>query len=255
MTNAIRAEWIKLTTIRSPYWCLGLAAVLGIGITGIFSAVFSNLSEITGDGSGTHVDGQALQVLLVGLHQFAMIVLMIMAILGITSEYRFSTIRASFLATPKRGVVLGAKAVAYTAPTFVTMLVLTVICLVIIAAGLGGVHFGDADVIRNIWGIPLVAALGVLFSIGVGALVRQTAGAISLVLVWMLVLESILSAVPKVSDWAGPFLPFLNGSHFLSGSAGSTDFHWGPYGSLIYFMIWAVVMFGAGVLVMNRRDA
>ena len=259
MIELLRAEQIKLTSIRSPYWCMGLVVILSLGVTGLFAGLASNVNEPAGPGAATStsagVDGSALTVALLGLNQFAVIVLMIMAVLGITSEYRFSTIRATFLAVPKRTSALLAKATVYVSLTFVTMLVLTVICVGILVAGIGGFGFGDATVVRQIWGVPVYAALCVLLSMGVGALVRQTAGAISIVLVWMLVVETILGAVPKVKDWIGPFLPFANGSRFLSGATAGDDYHWNSGVSLVYFAVWAVVVFVAGVWLANQRDA
>ncbi|MGV9670424.1 ABC transporter permease [Gordonia sp. NPDC003504] len=257
MIDVLRAEQIKIGSIRSPYWCMGLVVLLSIGITALFSALFTGAPDETGS-SGTEVaDGAAMTVLLVGLQQFAVIVLMIMAVLGITSEYRFSTIRASFLAVPNRPRVLIAKAVVYVALTVITTLVLAVVCILILQAGLGTsvVGFGNSSVIRQIWGTPIFAALCVLLSMGVGALVRQTAGAISIVLVWMLVLETILGSVPRVRDWVGPFLPFANGTRFLSGGSADDVFHWNSYVSLVYFAVVAIVVFVAGVVVTNRRDA
>lgn len=260
MIELLRAEQIKLTSIRSPYWCMGLVVILSLGVTALFASLASNVNETAGPDTATAstsagVDGSALSVALLGLNQFAVIVLMIMAVLGITSEYRFSTIRATFLAVPKRTSALLAKATVYVSLTFVTMLILTVICVGILVAGIGGFGFGDATVIRQIWGIPVYAALCVLLSMGVGALVRQTAGAISVVLVWMLVVETILGAVPKVKDWVGPFLPFANGSRFLSGATAGDDYHWNSGVSLVYFALWAVVVFVAGVWLANQRDA
>ena len=51
-----------------------------------------------------------------------------------------------------------------------------------------------------------------------------------------------------------PFLPFMNANNFL-GSGGSVDFHWGPWGSLIYFALFVLVVFGLSIVVVNRRDA
>ncbi|MFT4125205.1 MAG: ABC transporter permease [Gordonia sp. (in: high G+C Gram-positive bacteria)] len=259
MISLLRSEWIKLGTIRSPYWCAGLMVVLSVGITGLLAAVIDNVSDISGSPTTTDptvIDGTVATVLLVGLNQFAVVVLMIMAVLGITSEYRFATIRESFLAAPKRPWVLGAKGIVYVAFGFLAMLLLTVVCLAILRVGIGrAVDFGASAVIHQIWGIPLYSALCVLFALGVGALVRHTAGAISLLLVWMLVVESILSAVPKVSDWFGPLLPFANGSRFLAGATSGDDFHWNSTVSLIYFAVWAVLVFAAGVFVVDRRDA
>ncbi|MER2205346.1 MAG: hypothetical protein ABS980_15350, partial [Rhodococcus sp. (in: high G+C Gram-positive bacteria)] len=52
-----------------------------------------------------------------------------------------------------------------------------------------------------------------------------------------------------------PFLPFANANHFLSASSGGVDFHWGPWGSLIYFAVFVLVIFGASIVIVNRRDA
>ncbi|MGC4933521.1 ABC transporter permease [Gordonia sp. DT30] len=256
MIDLLRAEQIKLTSIRSPYWCMGLVVILSIGITSLFAGLAGNVNDASqGAPPSAGVDGTSLSFVLIGLDQFAVIVLMIMAVLGITSEYRFSTIRATFLAAPKRTSALLAKAGVYVGLTLVTMLVLTVVCLGILVAGIGGFGFGDGAVIRQIWGIPVYAALCVLLSLGVGALVRQTAGAISLVLVWMLVIETILGSVPKVRDWIGPLLPFANGTRFLTGGTADDDFHWNSGVSLVYFAVWAVVIFAAGVWAANQRDA
>lgn len=259
MTGALRAEWIKLTSTRSPYWCVAVAVVVSLGFTGLLAGSLSSITDVANSGGSTadlrpEVYGAALQVLMLGVFQFAVIVLMIMATLGITSEYRFATIRSSFLAQPKRPVVLTAKALVFVALTVVITLILTVVCLFILKAGISGFELGTSMVIRQIWGIPVYAGLCMLLALGVGALIRHTAGAISLVLVWMLVIETILSSVPKVRDWVGPFLPFENGRHFLF-EVNDGAFHWGPYVGLIYFAVWAVGIFAAGVLVTTRRDA
>lgn len=261
MIDVLRSEQIKLTSIRSPYWCIGLVVVLSIGITAMFSALLTNLPDTGPDGSGSGTsgaaDGTAMGVLLLGLQQFSVIVLMIMAVLGVTSEYRFSTMRASFLAVPHRPLVLLGKAAVYVALTVITTLILAVVCILILQAGLGTsvVGFGDEAVIRQVWGTPIYAALCVVLSMGVGSLVRQTAGAISIVLVWMLVLETILGSVPRVRDWVGPFLPFANGGRFLTGATAGDHYHWNSGVSLAYFAVWAIVIFAAGVLVTERRDA
>lgn len=255
MIDLLRAERIKLASIRSPYWCMALVIVLSIGITGLFAALASSIDDSSEATRTTEVDGSSLTVVLIGLNSFAVIVLMIMAVLGITSEYRFSTIRSTFLAVPKRTSALLAKAAIYVSLSVITMLVLTVICLALLIVGVGGFGFGDSAVIRQIWGVPVYTALCVLLSLGVGTLLRQTAGAISLVLVWMLVIETILSAVPKVKDWIGPFLPFANGSRFLSGASPGDNYHWNSSISLVYFAVWAIAIFAAGVWVANQRDA
>ncbi len=73
-----------------------------------------------------------------------------------------------------------------------------------------------------------------MLAVGVGTLIRQSAGAISLLLLWPLVIESLATIIPKVGKYVGEFGPFNNVNYFL-GNGGGFDFHWGPWGGLLYF--------------------
>ena len=92
----LNVERIKLFSTRSPYWCLALIVVIGLVITLVSSLVengqFASLS------SSQQWIG------------FGQSVVMVMAALAITTEYRFGTIRTSFLAAPGRTGVMIAKA-------------------------------------------------------------------------------------------------------------------------------------------------
>ncbi|GAB17981.1 putative ABC transporter permease protein [Gordonia effusa NBRC 100432] len=244
----VNSEYIKLTTTRSPYWCAAVVVALSLGISVLIGAVLSSTPD-TGLGIADY---------LLGLNQFGVIVLMIMAVLAVTSEYRFGTIRTTFTATPRRRRVLIAKAVVFGGLAVVLSAVLAVISLGVVKALAGSssnFSFGDADALRQIWGTPIWALLCVIVGLGVGALIRHTAGAVVIILVWMLVAESILAVLPKVGPEIGPFLPFRNGSRFLTSTASSPDYHWNAYVSLAYFAVFAAVVFVAAIAVVERRDA
>lgn len=250
MMQAVRAEWIKLTSTRSPYWCLGLVAVFSVGIA-LLVGVVAGRPKTSADG----LDSFAITL---GLTSFGSIVLMVMAVLSVTSEYRFGTIRTSFLAIPARSRVLLAKAVVYGGVALVVTAVLAVLSLVIGYALAGhnrdAVSLSGSDAIRLYWGVPLYSFITMIIGIAVGALVRQTAGAIVIVLVWSLVLESIVRVIPKVGDKIYGFMPFANGSHFV-GTAGNDGFQWNPYVSLVYFAAVAVVLLAVAIAVTIKRDA
>ncbi|MDL9946290.1 ABC transporter permease [Gordonia sp. ABSL11-1] len=250
MITAMNAERIKLTSTRSPYWCVGIVALLAIGV--------AVLTGATVNGPLAPTPLESAWTALVGLNSFGVLVLMIMAVLAVTSEYRFGTIRTTFQAIPRRSTVLLAKASVFGVLAFVVTLVLAIVGVVLAKAfsgSTGGIELGDSGVLRQIWGTPVIAALYVLIGLGVGAIVRHTAGAIVIVLIWNLAVESILSILPKVGEHIAPFLPFANGSRFLNGSLDDTGYHWNAYGSLIYFAVFAVVVFVVGILVTDRRDA
>ncbi|GAA2056422.1 ABC transporter permease [Williamsia deligens] len=254
ISHAIDAERIKLLSTRSPYWCVGIVVVLGILISVLIGVLSASTS--TSDTS----DLRDPSFFAIGVSQIGVIVLMIMAVLAVTSEFRFGTIRTTFQAIPRREVVLGAKAIVYGGLSGVVTLVLAVVAIVLGKALAGdagsSIDLTGSEAVRQYWGIPVYAVLCVLIGLGIGALVRQSAGAIVILLIWSLALEGIIGAIPKVSA-IGPYLPFNNATHFISESAvgDSIDFPWGPYGSLLYFAVWAIAIFAGGVVVTMRRDA
>ncbi|WAC57275.1 ABC transporter permease [Gordonia sp. SL306] len=250
MIAAMNAERIKLTSTRSPYWCIAVVVVLAVAVAGLTGA--------TSTAPLGPSPGESAWTALIGLNAFGVLVLMIMAVLAVTSEYRFGTIRTTFQAIPKRSTVLLAKAGVFGALAVAVTLVLAVVGIFLVrglAGSSSGIELGDPGVVRQIWGTPVIAALYVLIGLGVGAIVRHTAGAIVIVLIWNLALESILSILPKVGEHIAPFLPFANGSRFLNEGAGDTQYHWNVYGSLIYFAVFAVIVFVIGIVMTERRDA
>lgn len=188
---------------------------------------------------------------------FGVMVLMIMAALMVTSEYRFGVIRNTFLATPHRAKVLAAKAGLAAVLAAVLTFGLALVAVVIsdsIAGENSVAGFATGDQWRAVYGVPIYAVLCVVLAIGVGALVRQSAGAISILLLWPLLVESIVGLFGKVGREIQPFLPFANANNFLGAPQG-IDFHWGPVGSLLYFTAFVGVVFGLALFVVNKRDA
>ncbi|UEA61330.1 ABC transporter permease [Gordonia otitidis] len=262
--GAVRAEQIKLTSTRAPWWCTATVVVLGLGIAALIAVVTRGVgagpdqpSDVGADASSVDQTGAA-SVYLIGVNFFGVVILMIMAVLGVTTEFRYGTIRTSFLGIPRRWNVLCAKALVYVALTFVIVLPLTLCSVLVVIAlsdGSSGLDLGSEHVIRQIWGTAVWASLCVVVGIGVGAIVRQTAGAVSVVLVWMLVIENVAAALPVVGRRIGPFLPFRNGSRFLDGDFPGDGYHWNSWVSLVYFAVFAAIVFAIGLLVVNGRDA
>lgn len=259
MIGALNAERIKLASTRSPYWCVGIVVLLSLAVAAVVGQVAGNsvgeVGEVDEVGSTDGIAG----VVLAGLNQVGVIVLMIMAVLAVTNEYRFGTIRTSFLAVPRREVVMIAKALVYGAMTVILTVVLTALCL-LVAMALGGqslgISFTDADVVRQLYATPIDALLCVVVGLSLAMLLRHTAGAIAILLLWMLVLEGVIGLLPKVGSHIAPFLPFANAGRFLDPtSPTSVDFHWGPIGSAVYFAAFALLLFGAGLAAVSRRDA
>jgi hypothetical protein len=93
--------------------------------------------------------------------------------------------------------------------------------------------------------------------VGVGALLRYSAGVVAVLLMWPLVAEPILGNLPNIGSEVGPYLPFGNAFLFTRVQWLLPAYHmpWGEVGSLLYFVAVVAVVFVAAIVVVNRRDA
>ncbi|MGC0365611.1 ABC-2 type transport system permease protein [Rhodococcus sp. 27YEA15] len=264
----LSAERIKITTTKSPLWCTVIIIVLALGLAAVVGlSSKSSLTRYNNDiAAGSKPDFTptlpTLSDAASGISGFGILVLMIMAALAVTSEYRFGIIRTTFQAVPNRGSVLAAKALLIGVFGAVLTLVLTFGAYALTKATAGdagtALSLSTSSDWRAVYGVPIYALLCVILAVGVGALLRQSAGAIALLLLWPLLIENLFNLFGSVGEKIMPFLPFMNANHFLSDSpttSSSVNFHWGPWGSLIYFAVFVLVIFGASVAVVNRRDA
>ncbi len=231
----VDAERIKLLTLRSPLWAASAAALLSIGI-----AVLQAAERY----SPMNAPSAAL-----GVAVFGVPVLMVVAAMTVTAEYRSGMMRTTLMASPDRTVVLCAKAVVAAVFCAVTAGAMTVGA--ILAA-----RVADPQMWRTVAGIALYAALAAVLGVGVAALLRHTAGAVTVLLLWPLLVEPLLGNLPGQGARIGPYLPFANMFDFLEVSwlFPAYDVPWGDLGSLAYFAAVVAGVFVIAVGAMNRRD-
>ncbi|WP_182346587.1 ABC transporter permease [Tomitella gaofuii] len=254
--GVVAAERIKLTSTRSPWWCAALIVVLGLGIA-VLMAVLSHNTEAT-QGSDAFVLSATSAT--GGVNGFGVMIVMIMAALTVTTEYRFGVIRTTFQAIPHRAQVIAVKA-AVVSVVSAAIVAVTAFGAFFLAKGIAGSGPAiqmdlDAETWRVLYGVVLYAALAAVLAVAVGALLRQTAAAIALVVLWPLVIEQLFLLFGDVGKDIYVFLPFANINHFLSAHGSTTaDFHWGPWGGLVYFVVFTAIVFAISVGVVNKRDA
>lgn len=255
--SLLAMERIKLQTTRSPWWCAAMVLALGVGLAVLLAALTDADNPISV--ASTQVG------LFLGSY-----IIMVLGAIAVTSEYRFGTMRATFAAVPNRIAVLVSKAVVVT--------VLAGLIGLVTAFASWGVAYlvngSDALVIDTGSEWRAVAGQGLLFAgyafvaVGVGLLIRVTAGAISLLLVWALVVEVIIVPILDLTldTEIGRWLPFANAGNFTTAgdevatgeSQGAEVFTYpfgGPWGSLAYFLAVGLVVLAAGIIVAQRRDA
>ncbi len=255
--GVLAAERIKLTSVRSPWWCSAIIVALGLGFGALMGWVGKQAANDPEQAKG--FPGLTASMATSGVSGFGIMVLTILAALTVTSEYRFGLIRTTFQAMPRRPAVLAAKAllVGVYGAVLTTVLAFGAFFLSKLVAGADAskdLLLSGSDNLRAMYGIPIYAFLCVVLAIGVGALLRQSAAAIALLLLWPLLIENLVGLLGSIGRNIQPFLPFANASHFL-GQDSSIDFHWGPWGSLAYFALFVLVVFGASLAVVDARDA
>ncbi|NLE80353.1 MAG: ABC transporter permease [Rhodococcus sp.] len=261
----LAAERIKLTTTRSPWWCTAIIIVLGLGLAAVIGlsakASFNSFEDEIAAGNQPSFEPflPTLADAVGGVSGFGVLVLMILGALAVTSEYRFGVIRTTFQAIPNRASVLVAKAGLIGVGGALLTFVLTFGAYAIAKATAGeeagvALTLTGSDAWRAIYGVPIYALLCVVLAVGVGALVRQSAAAIALLLLWPLLIESLFGLFGEFGRTVQPFLPFGNANNFLGQPMG-IDYHWGPWGSLVYFAAFVAVVFGAAIVSVNTRDA
>lgn len=249
IVRAVRAEWIKLSTVRATRWTLIASIALGLGIV-ILTAFITRNSDTS---ENSVVLALAPFTGLPGIPGIAVIFSAVIGVLSVTSEIRFNTIRTTFLAISDRPVALAAKtavvaavcAVAFLAAEFLA----TVLFLVIGGGGSAYSPFGDGAITYVT--LPIAAALASTLGLAVGAAVRNAAGALTLLLAYMMVVESVIAAVPQTRD-AAPYLPMANFDNLLGVAA---DAPWPSWGSLIYLLVVIGALWAGAVTLLSRRDA
>ncbi|WP_462188722.1 MULTISPECIES: ABC transporter permease [unclassified Frankia] len=250
----LTVERIKLFSTRSPWWCMILATAFTVRLTSIFAAA---------------TNGDDLASLTPNVTQFAynfgLVVMMVMATLAVTTEYRFSTIRSTFLAVPTRTPALLAKAAV------VSLLAGIVGEITAIASwGVAKLIKPDAPLAldtaqeyRNVFGVGLVYLFAAIFALALGLIIRQSAGAIVITLVYLFLGESLLPAIPRIGDHIQHWLPFTTGDNFIvagqversNGPPVVEGMPFGPWGSLAYFAAICLGLFAIGLVLAKRRDA
>ncbi|TFV59172.1 ABC transporter permease [Mycobacterium sp. PS03-16] len=244
----LRSEVVKLGTTRSPLWSLLAVVVLSLGFAGVQASVGS-----------TRMPLEPERVAM-GVTTFAVPVLLILAALTVTGEFRTGMIKTTFLATPSRTRVLAAK--AFVAAVFaglstVAMVIASVVLVRVVGTGTQAAElsFTNVEVWRTVGSAGLYAALGAVLAVGLGALVRHSAGVIAILLMLPFVVEPLLGTIPRVGERIGPFLPFANAHRFTEVPTIQTfAMKWGPLGALLYFTAVVGVVFLLATADVNRRD-
>jgi ABC-type transport system involved in multi-copper enzyme maturation permease subunit len=246
----LRSEWTKLWSLRSTWIVLLCAVVFSAGLGALLAASIP-------DDQATGGAGVALDVSMSGV-ALASVFVAVLGILTVTGEYSTGSIRSTMTAAPKRLGVLFAKAAVYGAVVALLFAVMVFITFFLTQAlfggnGLGGVSLADDGVLRALLGYVAAVVYLALLAVGVGSILRNSAGAIAFYIGAIMVLPQLALLLPW--NWVSDVMPYAPGNAsatvmMVDPSAGALSLGT----SWLWMGIWLVVMYGLAGVLLKRRD-
>ncbi len=243
-TRLVKVELRKMFDTRSGFWMLVSIGVLSVVATGAV-IVFAPDSAVTYENFAAAI-GLPMSV-----------ILPMIAILAVTSEWSQRSGLTTFTLVPSRGRVIGAKAIA-------TALVGLGSMAVALAVGAVGNLAGSSLVgVDTVWDVSLSAApqivlgnlVGMAIGFTLGVVLRASAAAIVGYFVVSLVLPGVLGLLALVREWFLDLQPWIDWNYTqveLFEGATNTAEEWAMLGSTT--MIWIVVPLVVGLLTLRRSE-
>ncbi len=243
-TRLVKIELRKMFNTRSGFWMLVSIGVLSVIATGAV-IIFAPDSEIAYENIAKAI-GFPMSV-----------ILPMIAILGVTSEWSQRSGLTTFTLVPSRGRVIGAKAFA----TFVVGVVSMAVAFAVGAVGnlLGSTIMG----LDTVWDVSLAAAaqillgnlVGMAIGFTLGVVLRNSAAAIVGYFVVSFVLPGILALLALVREWFLELQPWIDWNYTqveLFDGATNSGKEWAMLGSTT--MIWIVIPTVVGLLFLRRSE-
>ena len=247
LRQAIRAEWTKLASLRSTKWTLAVTTVGALLVTVLATHHAGHrLGYKYFDPTNQSMTGLALASLTIG----------VLGVLTMTGEYGTGTIRSSLAALPRRETLLTAKVAVVGVLTLLVGEVLSFSAFfigqaVLAANGAPSAHLGQPDVLRAVVLSGAFLSLLALFGLGLGAVVRHTAGALAAYAGVVLLLPVLLQTVGGDPGRYTPDLIFANSVAAVAPQPPALSATVG-FGLMVAYTLAAL---GLGAALLNRRDA
>ena len=255
--GVLKSEWIKLRSLRSTWFSLAATVLIVDGIGTLFSALHAHRME-TGAGPNVQFKFDAVEVSLRGIY-LGQLAIGVLGVLVITGEYGTGMIRSSLAAVPHRRPVLVAKAAVFAIVTFVISLPTTFLGFELGQLAQRSTHaqadLGTPGALRAILGASVFLTLIGLLAVGIGFIIRNTAGALATLFGVVLVAPLLTNALPEpYSTDVAKFLPLNIGTRVVQTSEYDTT-ALAPWVGIGVLALYALAALVAGAVVLSRRDA
>jgi ABC-type transport system involved in multi-copper enzyme maturation permease subunit len=205
MMSMVRSEFRKVTTTKVLLWLT--IATITFSALNVVLLVFLTPRAMDIDPELNLLLDPAYVTNILGAAGSSSIFILILGIIGMTSEYRHMTITSTFLATPKRPRVLIAKGITYALLGAALGLIAFITSFAVTLIALMSDEHAPVDIVtalQILGGVVLAFAIYAFVGVSVGALIRNQVAAIVGALVWVLIVEALLTVFV---DWIGKWLP------------------------------------------------
>jgi ABC-type transport system involved in multi-copper enzyme maturation permease subunit len=192
---------------------------------------------------------------------FAQFTIGVLGVLSVTAEYSTGTIRATFSAAPNRLRVYGSKIVVFGVLSFIlaeiTSFVAFFLGQFLLSAPATHATLSSPGALRAVFGCGLFVCLLGLLALGLGTIIRHTAGAISAFVAILLIIPLIAQALPQsLSNSLRRFMPEEIGNQIVTTNHNNIDFgSFSPWVGMLVLAIEATVLLVIGGSLLQRRDA
>jgi ABC-type transport system involved in multi-copper enzyme maturation permease subunit len=249
--RVLLSEWTKLRSLPSTLWCMLTTLVLVVG----FGVVYSMVRVTRPPADPSTFDAMGVSLSGVQMAQFAIGVL---GVLLMTGEYATGSIRVSLAAVPKRLELLWGKAITFGLSTLAlcvpAVLAAFVVGQSILSAENLDIGMGEPGVARAVVGSALFLTAVGLLGLGLGALLRNTAGGIAALFGLLFAPQILVGFLPEsLSDQVYRYIPAAAGHAvmYLEPSPDSLP----PLVGLLVFCLYTAVVLALAAWQLRRRDA
>jgi ABC-type transport system involved in multi-copper enzyme maturation permease subunit len=258
--DVLRAEWVRFTSVKATWVCLGLVLIVGVGLGTLISSSQHSTSTTHGGGSGGPGPSITSATTLAEVGIFlTQIVVGVLGAIWVTSEFSTGSLRTTLAAYTKRRTLLLAKAIVVSVVVFVVAEITSFAAFLLSQAVLPSTSsyattLGASGVAEALFLAGLYLALLSLVGLGLGVLTRSTAASIA-------VFVSVIFAVPLVikflpTSWTSSwerYLPSNAGSSMYSTTHASGVLS-ALHGTEV-MVLYAVAAIVASMVVFTRRSA
>jgi ABC-type transport system involved in multi-copper enzyme maturation permease subunit len=254
LARVVRSEWTKLRSLPSTAWSLLTTVVLVVGFGALYSGI--RVTRPPRDPAGVaSFDPTAVSL---GGVQLAGLAVGVLGVLLVTSEYGSGTIRTSLAAVPARLPVLWGKAVVSALTTLTLCIPAAFAAFLVGQSILSSEHLdttlGHPGTARAVLGSALYLTAVGLLGLGLGALLRNTAGAIAALFGALFGLQIVVGFLPESwSDQVTRYLPAPAGIAVTNVRPDPLSL--GPWTGLALFCLYIAVLLGLAAWLLRRRDA